>query len=115
MQMTKKYWVLWLAAAIMIVAASSIILSKKNKNTGSNNMLPVVLRSIKMTDGWGYEVLVDNKVYIHQDCIPGISSFKKFTTESEALLIGNLVTDKIKHGKKPVITLQEISDTHIHY
>jgi Domain of unknown function (DUF4907) len=114
-QMTKRYWPISLAAVIMMVTASIIIISKKDKSAGSNNMLPVSLRTLKMADGWGYEVLVDNKVYIHQDCIPAISSFKKFSTESDALLIGNRVVDKIKHGHKPVITVQEVDDMHIHY
>ncbi|GAC1452859.1 MAG: hypothetical protein NVSMB7_15590 [Chitinophagaceae bacterium] len=104
-----------LAAVIMMVAGSAVIISKKNKSAGGNDMLPVALRALKMNDGWGYEVLVDNKVYIHQDCIPAISSFKKFTTESEALLMGNRVVDKIKHGHKPIITLQDINDMHIHF
>jgi len=115
MLMTKRYWIISLVAVIMLVTASAIIISKKNKTAGSNDMLPVALRTLKMGDGWGYEVLVDNKVYIHQDCIPAISSFKRFSTESEAMLIGNKVVDKIKHGHKPVITLQDINDTHIHY
>ena len=98
-----------------MVTASLIIISKKNKSAGSNNMLPVSLRPLKMADGWGYEVLVDNKVYIHQDYIPAVSLFKRFSTESEALLVGNHVADKLKHGYKPVITVQEINDMHIHY
>jgi len=55
------------------------------------------------------------KVFIHQDCIPAISSYKRFSSESEALLIGNKVVNKIKQGHKPAITQQEINDAHIHY
>jgi len=113
--MTKKYWLMILAAIIMITAASIILVSKKNKSTGSNNMLPVVVRPLKMADGWGYEVLINDKVYIRQDCIPAIPTYKRFRTEAEAMLIANKVSDKMKHGHKPVMTIREIDSAHIHY
>jgi Domain of unknown function (DUF4907) len=115
MPMTKRYLIISLAAVIMLVTASAMILSKKNNSAPGSDILPVALHALKMNDGWGYEVRVDNKVYIHQDCIPAISSFKKFNSESEALLIGKRVVDKIKLGHKPTITLQDISEAHIHY
>ena len=114
MSMIKKNLLVWMVAAGMLVTGSVIILAKKNQQADSD-LLPVDLRALKMADGWGYEVLVDKKVFIHQDCIPAISSFKKFSSESEALLIGNKVVDKIKHGHKPSITQQEINDAQIHY
>ncbi|MEP7279317.1 MAG: DUF4907 domain-containing protein [Bacteroidota bacterium] len=106
---------IWLVSLALLVTAATVLLSKMNKSTGSPDRLPVALRSFKLTNGWGYEILVDNKVYIHQDCIPAIASFKRFNTEAEALLIGNKVVDKIKHGHKPVMTVVEISNSHIHY
>lgn len=99
----------------MIISASVILVSKKNKQTGSKIMLPVVVRPLKMPDGWGYEVLVNDKVYIRQDYIPAIPSYKRFKTEDEAMVIGKSVADKMKHGRKPVTTVQEIEDAHIHY
>lgn len=115
MPTTKKYLIISLVSVAMLITASAMIISKKNKNAAGSNLLPVVLHAFKIADGWGYEVLVDNKIFIHQDCIPAISSYKRFSTESEALLIGNRVVDKIKHGHKPITTVQEINDAHIHY
>jgi hypothetical protein len=112
--MTKQYRIIYLVAAAMLVAASVIIISKKNQQAAIQ-LLPVDLHALKMTDGWGYEVLVDKKVYIHQDCIPAIPLYKKFNSEAEALLIGNKVIEKIKKGNKPSITLRDINEAHIHY
>jgi Domain of unknown function (DUF4907) len=114
MPMTKKYLIVTSVSIVMLLTASAVMIIKNKKATG-NKLLPVALHSFKMRDGWGYEVLVDNKLFVHQDCIPAISSFKKFTTESEALAIGNRVVDKITHGHKPTITVQEINEAHIHY
>ena len=116
MLMTKKNASVWrLVAAGLLIAGSLIIIFYKKNQQAASDLLPVELHPLKIGDGWGYEVLVDNKVYIHQDCIPAIPSFRRFRSESEALLVGKLVVDKIKHGHKPVMTLQEIRDNHITY
>jgi hypothetical protein len=115
MQMTKKHGLMILAALTMMIAAFIILVSKKNKSTGSNNMLPVVVQSLKMPDGWGYEILVNNKVYIRQDYIPAIPGYKRFKTETEALSIANRVAEKMKQGRAPAVTVQEIDSAHIHY
>lgn len=114
MLMTKRNILVWLVSAGLLIAGSAMIITKKNQQA-VNGLLPVDLHALKMSDGWGYEVLVDKKVYIHQDCIPAIASFKKFNSEAEALAIGNKVVEKIKQGHKPGISLQEINDAHIHY
>lgn len=101
-------------AIAMMIAASIILVSKHNKNAGSN-MLPVVVQSLKMPDGWGYELLLNNKPYIRQDYIPAIPGYKRFQTEAEALLIANKVVEKLKQGHTPTITIQEINNAHIHY
>jgi hypothetical protein len=113
MPMTKKYILLLLAGG-MFVSASVTVLGKNNPQAG-NEMLRVDLHAVKMNDGWGYDVLVDRKVFIHQDCIPAIHSFKKFSSEGDALAIGSRVVDKLKKGRKPSISLQEINESHILY
>ncbi len=112
--MTKINILLWLATAGMVVAATAIVLKKNNQQAG-NQLLPVDLHVVKMNDGWGYDVLVDKKVFIHQDCIPAISSFKKFCTKEDALAIGGRVVEKLKKGDKPAISLQELRQLHIVY
>lgn len=112
--MIKKYIPLWAIAAAMLVAAIVIGTTKKSKQQGKE-WLPIDLHAIKMTDGWGYEVLVDKKVFIHQDCIPAIALYKKFSSETDALLIGDKVVKKIKKGQKPSITLGEIEESGIRY
>ena len=114
--MTKKNASVWrLVAAGLLIAGSLIIIFNKKNQQAASDLLPVELRSLKMADGWGYEISVDKKVFIHQDCIPAISSYKRFSSEAEALLIGNKVVEKIKKGQKPSMTEKEITDNHIHY
>ena len=102
----------WAVAVAMIVTGAVEWVSKQQPG---NDWLPIDLHTLKMSDGWGYEVLVDKKIFIHQDCIPAVASFKKFRSESDALLIGQLVLEKIKKAQKPVITQQDIVDSHVSY
>jgi hypothetical protein len=113
--MTKRYAAMTAIAAALLLTGSAILFSKKANKATDSKMLPVALHVLRLSDGWGYEVLVDNKVYIHQDCIPAIPSFKRFASESDALSVGNRVVDKIKQGHKPIITLEDISAAHIRY
>jgi len=112
--MTKKNTWIWLVSAVLLAAGSFLIFSKK-KQQAAGDLLPVALHSIKFNDGWGYEILVDSKVYIHQDYIPSIPAYKRFSSESDALLIGNKMIAKIKQGKKPALSVKEIEEAHIQY
>ncbi len=112
---TKKNVFIWALSALMLAAGTYLILSSDKQKQAASDLLPVELHAIKLSDGWGYEVLVDNKVYIHQDCIPAISTYKRFKSEADALLIGNKVVAKIKEGKKPALSVQDITDAHITY
>jgi len=57
---------------------------------------------------WGYEIYVDNKLYIRQDYIPVINGRHPFKTKQAALDAGKLVFDKISSGKKPTLTAEEL-------
>lgn len=76
-------------------------------------MLPVDIRSLRFDNGWGYEIDVDHKTYIHQDCIPAITGFKRFQTEDQALKVGQLVIGKIKSRRPPSVSLPELDSLHI--
>ena len=111
-QMTKHFkWIV--LAAVFLVAAGAAVIHHKNNQQAASDLLPVDYHSLKLNDGWGYEVLVDKKVYIHQDCIPAISAYKKFVSEEEALKIAGTVVARIKQGHPPAVTLKDINDAHI--
>lgn len=55
---------------------------------------------------WCYEIVVNSKRFIYQDCIPGIS--QRFASEADARKCGELVVAKIKKGKSPSITGREL-------
>ena len=102
-----------MASGLLVLSAAIVML--KNNQQAATDLLPVELHTLQIGNGWGYEVMVDKKVYIHQDCIPAIASFKPFNTEAEAALIGRRVIEKMKKGIKPAMSVQEINEAGIHY
>ncbi|MFN8208591.1 MAG: DUF4907 domain-containing protein [Bacteroidales bacterium] len=67
------------------------------------------LDEIKTGQGWGYVIYRNNKPFIYQDNIPGISGRVSFRDEKTALQAGRLVLEKLRTGKNPAISQEEIS------
>lgn len=54
--------------------------------------------------GWGYDILVGNKVLIHQPIDPELAGRKGFTSRAAAEGHARIVIDKIKLGETPVFS-----------
>jgi len=63
---------------------------------------------VPVKKGWGYEIYVDNKLYIKQNYIPAVSGMHQFMNREQALATANLVLTKMKEGKKPYLTAEEL-------
>jgi hypothetical protein len=50
---------------------------------------------------FGYDVMMNGKIYIHQPFIPAIPGNHGFETESDAKKTGELMADKIRHNVMP--------------
>ena len=77
--------------------------------TKRHEMLRVDLKTFQTTGGWGYEVRVDSKPFIHQEYIPAVEGQKRFATEADALKTGNLVVQKLTKGQLPTLSKDEIA------
>ncbi|PWK03157.1 uncharacterized protein DUF4907 [Flavobacterium araucananum] len=64
--------------------------------------------SFKTAFGWGYTVAYKEKVIIKQSIIPAISDTKSFTSEKDALKVGNLVVTKLKQNISPTVTKNDL-------
>lgn len=110
--MTKKN--LPLIAAVLILAAAVTIWIRKNQQAASD-LLPVDVHTLRFSNGWGYDIIIDKKIYIHQDCIPAVASYKRFVSEEQALATGQLVVAKMKQAHKPAVTIHDLDSLHITY
>jgi Domain of unknown function (DUF4907) len=59
--------------------------------------------------GWGYDIMVDGKIYIHQPNIPAIMGNSGFSSEEKAIAAGEFVISKIKNNiLPPSVTPEEL-------
>lgn len=58
---------------------------------------------------YGYDILVDGKLMVHQPTIPAVSGQKGFTKKEDAEKVAQLVVSKVKAGvMPPTVTRQEM-------
>lgn len=73
------------------------------------------LKTVAVEGGWSYQILIEDKVYIDQEYIPCISGRQRFQSKEDALKTGRLVLTKLRDGKMPTLTIQEIDSLGINY
>ncbi len=66
------------------------------------------IESLKTQNGWGYTISHKNKIVIKQTIIPVISDNKSFSSESDALKVGNLVVEKLSKNMSPTVTKNDL-------
>lgn len=91
---------------ISIAASLAIWLNafhKKQRNTGSVKAL-----TFHAVEGWGYDILVDDTLFIHQANIPCLDGKQGFEKKEQAEKIAWLIINKIENGESPVVTIFEL-------
>ena len=74
-----------------------------------HEMLKVEVKPFKTGNGWGYNVMVDKKIYIHQETIPAFAGNQSFKSEEDAIKTGNLVIKKMIAGNLlPALSAEEV-------
>ncbi|MEP7143283.1 MAG: DUF4907 domain-containing protein [Ferruginibacter sp.] len=99
--------------AVIVFVAVSIMYSCNNHTPG--NLLhenkhrgDIIAQTFKTGDGWGYNVFVNDKLFIKQSIIPAIEGNKSFAKEEDAIKVATLVVNKIKQHEIPAIRLDEL-------
>jgi Domain of unknown function (DUF4907) len=95
---------------ILIVAGALIYIGYRERVQWKKDHILVELKPIQTPKGWGYDILANGHVYIHQPMIPAIQGSFPFRTKEDALAVGQKVVDRIKEGKMPMVTAQEVVD-----
>lgn len=73
------------------------------------------LETVQTGNGWGYKIIIEDKAYIDQPSIPGVSGMKPFQSEEDARKVGRLVLKKLGDGQMPTVSLSEIDSLRIVY
>jgi hypothetical protein len=62
----------------------------------------------KSGNGWGYDIMKNNKSCIHQPYMPVLEGQVPFSNKQSARKTGQLVIKKIRHHKSPAVTREEL-------
>ncbi len=68
----------------------------------------VKVRTYRVNEGWGYQILLRNKVYIDQPFIPVFQGKVAFPDKRSAHRAGNLVKRKLVNNELPALTKDDL-------
>ena len=111
MTKTSKKW-LTVTTVLLVAAALFIFVRNWDKH---NDQVYVEVKSVHGPLGWGYNILTDGKIYIHQEFIPAIPGKYGFRTEEDALKVGRKVISKLSRNDLPSITIADLKEMGIDY
>jgi len=66
------------------------------------------IEAFRSDPGWGYDILMNNKVYIHQPYMPVVEGQVPFKDKQSARKTARLVIKKIRDHKSPSVTKEEL-------
>ena len=69
---------------------------------------PYSVSTFKSEQGWGYDILIKEKIYIHQPFMPAVEGEVPFKSEKAAEKTAKLMIKKLKHHKVPSVSREEL-------
>ncbi|MCK0146195.1 DUF4907 domain-containing protein [Arenibacter sp. F26102] len=104
-----------LIAYISIAVVSGFLfLGFSNYKTGSKeSKLQLQSEILKLENGYGYQIKLDNKLIIRQEFIPILQGKKPFTTSQDAKRTAERIIYKLQKRESPILTIPELRELKI--
>ncbi len=101
-----------LSSAALIAAAIVLFRTHRREHVFES-------RTFHQASGWGYDILVDGKIFIHQESVPATTGAMGFPSKQMAANTSELLINKMKTGKAPVVNSFDLeaigfNDTTLH-
>lgn len=90
-----------LAVSVLICAGIFVFDNRKQKPA-------VKAQCFLAASGWGYDILVNGKLLIHQVSVPAISGDRGFEKKEQAEQAASLIINKIENGREPTLTTFDV-------
>jgi hypothetical protein len=103
--MTKTNFIALLLLMVFLVSCSE----KKNRRNKTVDKV-LSMEVFQTNEGWGYNILMNDKVFIHQDMIPAIHAAKPFSSKQDAEALGTLMLSKLKENKMAAVSVDELKE-----
>jgi hypothetical protein len=111
--MTKKKYILLAASLIVLIVI--IWFSARLHEDNHKNMLKVESAAFEVAGGWGYNITVGHKIFIHQQFIPAVQGYKVFSSKEDAEKIANFQIHELVNKKMPSVSIKDLDSLHIAY
>ena len=103
--MIKRWWFV----ILFLLSLTVFVISKYGGNNKIKKETGLRAQAFQDSLGWGYNVMINDTIFIHQRIIPGIPGNSGFKTEEQALSVGKLVVEKMKKSKRfPTVNPHEL-------
>lgn len=108
------------ALSLLLIASIALLsltmLSKKKPRRKDPDKIYLSYKTFTVGEGWGYDIYLDDKKFIHQKIVPSVEGYHSFINADEAARVAQLCIAKMKKGLKlPYISVAEIDSLQIHY
>jgi len=103
--MTKRYNFTIILLSLVISAGIWIITLYKENTKNKNHFTAKVFKGF---NGWGYDILVNDSLLIHQEFVPVIAGKKGFSKKEQAVQTAQLIINKMKGNQHPAVTTFEL-------
>ena len=82
---------------------------KTDSHQQTNGTDSLEIKTFETSVGWGYDIFVDGKKYIHQEQIPSVPGTKGFKSEEKARKAAEFIIYKIRNNiMPPSVTPEEL-------
>ena len=100
---TKKYNIIVIGTSLVVsIAILYFALGGKHSNPHHYDY-----RVYTVINGWGYDILVNGDILIHQESVPAVDGHHPFSNKEKAVQAARLVISKIQKGLAPSVTRAE--------
>lgn len=105
---------IYLSILILSVTIFLLLLVKPQAIKKNNTEVLYTIETFKTdTGGWGYNIMLDGKVFIKQEMIPAVQLAIPFRSEDEARRTAEVVVKKLYSKKIPSISIEELDSLSI--
>jgi hypothetical protein len=108
----KKPLIQWISNSwIYLLFAFSVALfiyTRVNRKSDRSEWVELTYTTYHTPLGWGYDVLVNDSLFIHQQQMPAVEGNRGFSTQKDAEKVAELVIARMKSKKLPTILLRDL-------
>jgi hypothetical protein len=96
-----------IAIAALLVSFAVIFFNRHNKSDQEEKVF-IHAEPVQTVYGWGYNIMAGDKIHIKQEFMPAVPGKQGFKSAADAMMVGNLVVQKIIANQLPTITIHEL-------